>query len=153
MKKLLLLALLPMLLSIGCSKDEPTDPRDAYVGNYNYTMVGSISMNYAGGTIATVPLNESGQATVTKSGENELNIDGVIMTLSGNKLLPITVPFNENDAATGFSMTGTVTLQGTVSAGIITINIIYSGTWAGSQGGTSLSGTCSGTVVSTFTKQ
>ena len=157
MKNLFLLsALLPMLLLAGCSKDETaTDPRDQYVGNYNYITVGSVSMNAAGTALYTVPINDNGTATVTKSGDNELNIDGITMTLSGNSLLPVTAPFNESVTEQGVSMniSGTVTLQGTVSVGIITVNATYSGIWNGSQGDTSLSGTISGTAVSTFTKQ
>jgi hypothetical protein len=151
MRKLFLLsALLPMLLA-GCSKDETeTDPRDQYVGNYSYASVGSMSLNQGGATLGTVPLSGNGNATVTKSGDNELNIDGVIMTLSGNKLLPITQSLNENSAEYGVSMTGTITAQGTVAVGLITINMIYSGVWTNSQ---MQSGTVAGTAVTTFTKQ
>ncbi|MDR0691593.1 MAG: hypothetical protein LBF69_00980 [Prevotellaceae bacterium] len=152
MKKLFLLsALLQMLLLAGCSKDETaTDPRDQYVGNYNYTEVGSISINQGGSVLGTVPITGSGNAIVTLSGENELSINGMVMTLSGNKLLPITRPFNENSSEYNISMNGTQTSQGTVSVGMITINHIISGAWTQ---GSSVSGTLSGTIVTTLTKQ
>jgi hypothetical protein len=154
MKKLFLLsALLPLLLLAGCSKDETaTDPRDQYVGNYSYTEIGSLSINQGGSVLGTVPMNGGGNATITKSGEKELSINGMVMTLSGNKLLPVTGSFNENSSEHNISMNGTQTSQGTVAVGIITINHTISGVWTGQQGSTSMSGTVSGTVVTTFTK-
>jgi hypothetical protein len=147
MKKLLLLsALLPMLFA-GCSKEKSeTDPRDQYVGNYTGTMVGAINLYVSGALIGTIPMNESGNATVTKSGTTELNVAGFVLTLSGNKLLPASVPFTQN--SDGVSMSGTMTSQGTVSTGIITITSTVSGVATG-NGNT---GTISGTLVSTFTK-
>jgi flagellar basal body rod protein FlgG len=97
-----------------------------------------------------VPINDSGTSIVTKSGDNELDIDGVIMTLSGNQLLPVTDSFNENDAEYDISVIGTVTVQGTVAVGLITVDMIYSGEWTNSQ---TQSGTLSGTAIVTFTKQ
>jgi hypothetical protein len=82
MKKLLFLAFLPLLLA-GCSKDEPTtDPRDQYEGNYRYTMIGSLSMNYGGAILYTVPMNENGNATITKSGESKLETHVFIILLA-----------------------------------------------------------------------
>jgi hypothetical protein len=125
------------------------------VGSYRYTTVGSISLNYGGTAIATVPINNNGNATIKKSGENELNINGLTMTLSGNKLLPVNQPLSNSFTQDGvvWTINGTATIQGTVSIGIITLNSTYSGTWSGQQGGTLLSGTISGTDIDILTKQ
>ena len=71
--------------------DNKVDPRDAYVGVYNYEAVGTVVFNAAIVTL-TVPLDESGTMTITKQGnEDKVLIEGfhdpIQATVSGDKLV------------------------------------------------------------------
>ena len=59
----------------SCSNDdEASDPRDQYVGTWNTTTTGSLTLFQNGQSVGTVPLNESRTVTVSKSGSNALEI-------------------------------------------------------------------------------
>ncbi len=152
MKKIFIILTLTALF-ISCDKGnkteetKKTDIRDKYVGTYDYKMTGTIYASYAGEIIATIPLNETGTDNISKSGETELIVMSLNMTLSGTKLLPITMPFTNNE--NGVSMVGSIIHSGNVSNNLITITSEYSGTVTTSG----ISGTVNGSTTTILTKR
>ena len=146
--KFLMLGLLFVSLSglTGCKKND-IDPRDQYVGTWQYKEIGSLTLYYAGESIGTVPIDETGTANVSKSGENGLMIDGKLFTVNDNKLSSDPESVTETD--NGVNIVGTATYSGQLGSNIITINSSITGTWSNSNGAT---GNFSGTTVRTLTK-
>jgi hypothetical protein len=129
----------------SCKKDN-ADPRDQYVGTWQNKETGSVTVYYAGESV-TVPIDETGTANISKSGENDLMLDGKLFTLNGNNLT--SNPESVTQTANGVNMVGTATYSGQLGSNIITINSSITGTWLDSNGKT---GNLSGTVVNTLTK-
>lgn len=152
MKKALNFIVVLLIMSVGltsCSKDDDAihDNRDQYVGHWDYSQRGSLTLFYAGQSIGTVPIDENGTTNITKTGENGLKIGSKVFYLNGNRLTSDPDSFSET--ADGFNMVGTAVYSGTVSADIITINMEITGSWSNSQGA---SGNFSGTSVNTLTR-
>lgn len=150
MKKLILfIGVLGLGIITSCSSDDNgnIDPRDAYVGTWDYTSTGSFSLFYFGDVIGTAPINDRGTVYISKSGENELIIDDKKFTLNGTSLTSNPESISQNEG--GMNMVGTAIYTGQVGTDIITINTEMSGSWSTNDG---LSGEFSGTSVTTFTR-
>ena len=130
----------------GCKK-ENVDVRDQYVGTWQYKSVGSLTLYYNGESAGTVPIDETGTADISKSGDNDLIIDGQRFTVTGNNLTSNPESITETD--NGVNIVGTATYSGQLGNNLITVNSSITGTWSNSDGYT---GNFSGTVVNTFTK-
>lgn len=75
----------------ACGGNQEVDPRDAFLGAYTYDAKGSIDFNF-GLASYSVPLNEQGTFTISKSGDgNKVVIEGwydpINATVSGNQLI------------------------------------------------------------------
>jgi len=130
----------------GCMKED-IDPRDQYVGTWQYKEIGNITFYYAGESIGTSPIDDKGTASISKSGENGLMIDGKLFTVNGNRLSSDTENITETD--NGNNIVGTVTYSGQLGSSIITMNSSITGTWSNYSG---VTGNFSGTSVRTLTK-
>ena len=82
-----------MLVLVACSKEDKAeiDPRDAFVGAYDYTATGSVDIYAAGAKIWTLPLDDSGTFTISKYGEeNQVVIvgynDSIRAVVNGDQL-------------------------------------------------------------------
>ena len=149
LKKLLYFISLIIVIGIGfisCEK-EKDDPRDQYLGTWNYSVYGAATRYLLGYVYDTdVIAQGNGTYIVSKSGKNDLIIDGDVYFLNGNKL---TAPNRKENFHTGeFLVTGTSTWSGQVNNNMITINSAITGTWSNSI----LSGDFSGHVVITLTR-
>ena len=146
MKKVTYLLFLLLLIFISCSKNE-VDMRDDYVGTWNESSVGSMSLLLNGSIVSTTPLSDSQTGIeITKSGTNQLVIDGLAVTVSGSKL---SIKSNtQTETQDGITMTVTSKYNGTVSKNMIVVNENYTGSWSM----TGMSGTISGSSVYTFTR-
>ena len=146
MKKVTYLLFLLLLIFISCSKNE-VDTRDDYVGTWNESSVGSMSLLLNGSIVSTTPLSDSQTGIeITKSGTNQLVIDGLAVTVSGSKL---SIESNtQTETQDGITMTVTSKYNGTVSKNMIVVNENYTGSWSM----TGMSGTISGSSVYTFTR-
>lgn len=132
----------------SCSNDdEVRDPRDQYVGTWNATTTGSLTLFQNGQSIGTAPLNESRTVSVSKSGSNALIIDGKTFTVNGNSLSSATAPLTET--SNGISFVATVNTSGTLGSNIINLNETITGTWNAISGD---SGNLSGGAVTTLTR-
>jgi len=146
MKKVTYLLFLLPLIFISCSKNE-VDTRDDYVGTWNESSVGSMSLLLNGSIVSTTPLSDSQTGIeITKSGTNQLVIDGLPVTVSGSKL--IIESNTQTETQDGITMTVTSKYSGTVSKNVIVVNENYTGSWSM----TDMSGTISGSSVYTFTR-
>jgi len=146
MKKVTYLLFLLPLIFISCSKNE-VDMRDDYVGTWNESSVGSMSLLLNGSIVSTTPLSDSQTGIeITKSGTNQLVIDGLPVTVSGSKL--IIESNTQTETQDGITMTVTSKYSGTVSKNVIVVNENYTGSWSM----TDMSGTISGSSVYTFTR-
>ncbi|MGI6479648.1 MAG: hypothetical protein ACOX0M_09440 [Salinivirgaceae bacterium] len=145
------LLLLGVATLSGCKKEKEevkVDKRDQYVGTWNYTQTGSMTLYHNGEAVYTVPMDGSGTMSITKSGENDLIIDGVKFTVNGNNLTAPTQSLT--DASDGFNYVATITTDnGTLAPNVITINNSITGTWNNSDGDT---GNLSGTLTTILTK-
>ena len=88
MKKVLFyLSAVCVLLSFqGCptTPPEPVDPRDAFVGVYSYQSEGSLEVDL-GITTFTLPLDGTGEFTITKVGEgDQVQLIGVNDTINAS---------------------------------------------------------------------
>lgn len=154
MKRIKFLTLLLVGVSffslLSCSKDDDTqvvqDVRDQYVGTWNFTSTGSLTLFQSGQSIGTVPINESGTLTVSKSGSNALLIDGKTYIVNGNNLTSTPTPITDN--SNGFAIIATENSNGTLGTNIIFNNTI-NGTWNNTSGA---SGNLSGSYVTTLTR-
>ena len=149
MKKLLLfIAVVTLGLATSCSKDDDNiDPRDKYVGTWQSSTIGSLTLYQHGQSIGTVPIDETGTSNISKSGENSLNIGGIIFTVNGNSLTAN--PESITQTQDGVNIVGTVIYSGQLSPEIITINSDITGSWSNNQGA---SGNLSGTIIILLTK-
>lgn|SRR5690606_11904115 len=148
MKKVLLFIAIAIFGLTSCSSDDNnTDPRDKYVGNWESSTTGSLTLYHLGEAVGTVPINETGTTEVSKSGENNLKIGDKIYTLNGNSLT--SNPESVTQTQDGVNIVGTAIYSGQVSSEIIIINSDITGTWSNSHGAT---GNFSGTVVTTLTQ-
>ena len=60
----------------ACEKKQEVDPRDAFIGAYTYDAKGSVDFDF-GITRYSVPLNNQGTFTISKSGDgNKVVIEG-----------------------------------------------------------------------------
>lgn len=58
----------------------PVDPRDAFVGTYDYTSTGNLDIYLAGTKVYSFPLNKNGSFDIVKEGqENKVAIVGAII--------------------------------------------------------------------------
>lgn len=154
MKKLKFLTLLLVGVSFfslqSCSKDDDPqvaqDPRDQYVGTWSKVSTGSLTLFQNGQSVGTVPINENGLITISKSGSNSLIIDGKTYTVSGSNLTSPPTPVTEN--ANGVVIVATENSNGTLGSNII-LNNTATGTWNNSNGA---SGNLSGSYVTTLTR-
>jgi hypothetical protein len=154
MKKLKILTLLLVGVSFfslqSCSKDdEPQvaqDSRDQYVGTWSKISTGSLTLFQSGQSVGTVPINENGPVTISKSGSNSLIIDGKTYSVNGNNLTSPPTPVTEN--ANGVVIVATENSNGTLGSNII-LNNNVTGTWNNSNGA---SGNLSGNYVTTLTR-
>lgn len=73
-----------MVAFVACEKTppqvgQPTDPRDAFVGAYDYSTTGNVDIYMSGMKVWTVPLDKTGSFTISKYGEeNQVVIVGAI---------------------------------------------------------------------------
>ena len=154
MKKLKFLTLLLVGVSFfslqSCSKDDDPqvaqDPRDQYVGTWSKVSTGSLTLFQNGQSVGTVPINENGPITISKSGSNSLIIDGKTYTVNGSNLTSPPTPFTEN--ANGVVIVATENSNGTLGSNIIFNNTV-TGTWNSTNGA---SGNLSGSYVITLTR-
>ena len=154
MKRIKFLTLLLVGVSFfslqSCSKDDETqvaqDPRDQYVGTWSRISNGSLTLFQSGQSVGTVPINENGPVTISKSGSNSLIIDGKTYTVNGNNLTSPPTPVTEN--ANGVVIVATENSNGTLGSNII-LNNTVTGTWNNSNGA---SGNLSGSYVTTLTR-
>ena len=92
MKKVLFYLLVACGLFQGCiTVDPPVDPRDAFVGVYSYQSEGALEADL-GITTFTLPLDGTGEFTITKVGEgDQVQLIGVNDTIyasvSGQNLI------------------------------------------------------------------
>lgn len=80
-----------LLALTACEGNKEVDPRDAFIGTYSYEATGSVDFDF-GITSYSVPLNEQGTFTISKSGDgDQVVIDGwndpINATVSGNQLI------------------------------------------------------------------
>lgn len=148
MKKVIFLLLfLPFMFS-SCSKEEDAvDVRDDYVGTYNTSTIGSMSLINNGEVLTTLPLDETTTDVVTKQGTDGLDIGGLSATVAGSKLIIDTQ--TQTQTADGVTSQMTITFTGTVTKGLITITSKYTGNWSASGA----TGLITGSATSTFTKK
>lgn len=144
---LLISFLLVNLISLTSCEKEEIDPRDEYVGTWNYSRSGSLTFYHNGQSIGTSPINENGTMSISKSGENDLIIGGQTFTVSGTHLS--SDPQSITRTNDGVNIVGTSTDNGTLGSNIITINSSITGTWNNSNGA---SGNFSGSMTITLTK-
>lgn len=90
LKKLFFAAMAVVMLA-ACGGTNEVDQRDAFVGAYAYTATGSVDFQ-AGGLQMTLPLNKTGNLTISKVGDgNKVVIEGynnpINATVSGNQLI------------------------------------------------------------------
>ena len=119
MKKFIQFCLAAMVLVAfaACEGNQEVDPRDAFIGAYTYEAKGSVDFNF-GITSYSVPLNEQGTFTISKSGDgNKVVIKGwndpINATVSGNQLI-----LESNEHATTY---GEIALQLSFSHGKATL--------------------------------
>ncbi len=111
------LAAVVLVAFAACEKKQEVDPRDAFIGAYTYDAKGSVDFDF-GITRYSVPLNNQGTFTISKSGDgNKVVIEGwndpINATVSGNQL---TLESNNYD-----TMYGEITLKLSFSYGTATL--------------------------------
>ena len=112
------LAAVVLVAFAACENKKEVDPRDAFVGSYTYDAKGSVDFNF-GITNYSVPLNNQGTFTISKSGDgNKVVIEGwndpINATVSGNQLI-----LESNNYETKY---GEITLQLSFSYGTATLS-------------------------------
>lgn len=154
MKKSFLIVIIGML-SLGmsmnsCSSDDDVnvDARDQYVGAWIMASAGSINYVENGSIVDTVPVDESESVNISKSGENDLLIDGRIYSVDGFTLTttPKIIPDDGTDA--NFTSSLILTTNGVLSSDSVTLVNDLTGTWTFNG----RNGTYSGVVTETLTK-
>ena len=97
-----------------------TDPRDKFVGTYDYQATGSVDFYTNGVKIMTVPINETNTFSVSKEGEEDkVVINGfyepINATVYGNKMSLDVTSYNTSYQSIEVRMSlsqGTATLEG-----------------------------------------
>lgn len=146
MKKAMYLLFLISFIFVSCSKSE-VDMRDDYVGTWNEEGTGSMSLISNGTALTTIPMDfPATSIEVTKTGTNQLIIDGETATVSGSKLSIASI--SQTETQNGVTMTVNASYTGSVSKTLMTVKETYSGNWSASG----MSGTIGGSVVYTFTR-
>lgn len=144
------LLLIGMITLVSCKK---VDQRDQYVGTWQYKLTGSTTIYQAGQIVGTAPADDNGNVSISKSGENDLYIqgglypNGQIFTITGNKIS--TGAYNVSETQNGVNMVGTEIDNGTLGANLIVIDGSITGTWNNSN---NAYGNFSGSVTATLTK-
>jgi hypothetical protein len=134
-------------LSSCSNDDESQDIRDQYVGTWNYNALGSATLFQNGQSVGTVPLNETGTVSISKSGSSALIIDGKTYIVNGNNLSSNPTPITQT--SDGVSIVGTELSDGTLGSNIIVLNSSLTGTWNTASGA---SGNLSGSGITTLTR-
>lgn len=149
--KFLTLVLVGLTFSslMSCSNDDDSvqDARDQYVGTWNATTTGSLTLFQNGQSIGTAPLNDSSTVSISKSGSNALIINGTTYTVNGSSLTSTPMPLTQT--SDGITFVITVISSGTLGSNIINLNDTFTGTWNATTGD---SGNLSGNAVTTLTK-
>jgi hypothetical protein len=152
MKKSFLIVIIGML-SLGmsmnsCTSDDEdeADTRDQYVGTWNRVSEGSINIIEDGLIVETETINETDSVNISKSGENDLLIDGRIYFVNGFTLTstPQIITNDDDDVTSSFTFTTT----GVISSDSCTLVSDVTGTWTSAG----RNGTYSGIVTETLTK-
>jgi hypothetical protein len=150
MKKRILIVIIGML-SLGmsmnsCTAEDKADTRDQYVGTWNLVAVGSVNTIENGSIVDTEIVNETESVNISKSGENDLLIDGRIYFVNNFTLTstPATMTNNDGD----FTSSVTLSTTGVISLNSCTLVNDVTGTWTSGD----RNGTYSGVVTETLTK-
>ncbi|MFT4698941.1 MAG: hypothetical protein ACI9SJ_002099 [Flavobacteriaceae bacterium] len=155
MKKSFLIVIIGMLslgmsmnscTSGGSAEEYETDSRDQFVGTWNVVAEGSINRLENGSIEGTETINGATTTiNISKSGENDLLIDGKIYSVNGLfSSNTYTEPVNNN----GYIGSMTYTSVGTLSVDNFTIVTTLTGTWTNAG----RNGTFSGSVAYVLTK-
>lgn len=87
-----LAVLMAVWMLSACEREKQTDPRDAFIGKYSFVTKGNIDL-YAGSLkIATFPMNEKGELSISAAASNPNDVvvvaenDTTIGHISGNYL-------------------------------------------------------------------
>lgn len=125
MKKILLL-LFPVFMLISCNKD--TDKASEISGGYNFSRVSNCIVTVEGQT-ATIPLNTTGNAIISRISNNRISLDmGAVFT--GN-ITDDHISFDsytETSSANGMTLALTISSVGDIAGTTINITETYSGT-------------------------
>lgn len=131
----------------SCKKSDNPDPRDQYVGSWNYTQSGSFTFYQNGQSVGTEPINASGSFVISKSGAMDLLIGKERFTVTGTHIAADPAAYVSTN--NGLSLVGTGIDNGTLGVNLITVNSSLTGTWSNSNGAT---GNFSGTATAILTK-
>ncbi len=120
-------------LLLGCKKESTTtvDPRDAYVGSYNETVNGSLTVTVNGQSQSS-PVNSTGVFSIEKgSSENRIvRVDSdnsrYEATISGNHVQ--FDPMHQNTTQNGMTMTMTSDVNGNLTGNVLNYTMIITGT-------------------------
>ena len=151
-----------MLGCAACSTNNPpevgapVDPRDAFVGTYDYTSTGSLNFVILGKS-SSLPLNNNGSFDIVKEGqENKVAIVGAIIgekdsihaVVAGNQLAL------ENNAASYTESGLTIQMELDYDNATLTGNtLVWSANIAGTATYSGLSADCTGNIFVTATKR
>ena len=88
------------------------DPRDAYVGAYEFEAKGQVDFYYFGTPVMNVPLDEKGTFTISKIGDkNKIAIvgynDTIYATVSGDQLTLESTTYSFRDSGVDLELTFT----------------------------------------------
>jgi hypothetical protein len=152
MRKKFLIVIIGML-SLGmsmnsCTSDDEdeTDTRDQYVGTWNLVAEGNINRIEDESILDTDSANETKSVNISKSGENDLLIDGNVYFVNG--FILTSTPRIESGSDGGYTYSITYSTTGVLSSDSITLITDVTGTWT-DEG---RNGTFSGLVTGTLTK-
>lgn len=137
-----------LMLTISSCKKEEIDIRDQYVGTWNFSQNGSITLYYYGDVLGTSPLDENGTMVIEKVGDDYLLIGGKRFRVDGDRLSADPEPINEY-GDNGVIITGTETANGRLGSNLITLESKMTGTWKNAY---NESGNFSGKIINTLTK-
>jgi hypothetical protein len=154
MKKSFLIVIIGML-SLGmsmnsCTSDDDAnvDARDQYVGAWVMVSTGSINTLEDGSIIDTETVNETESVNISKSGENDLLIDGRLYFVNGSALTSTPKIIPDDGTFAGFTSSQIITTTGVLSLDNFTLVNDVTGTWTFNG----RNGTYSGVVSETLTK-
>lgn len=142
------------LFFVSCkTNNEPVDPRDEYVGDWNYIKTGNIDTYLNGSIIGTNTINETGIYNISKLGADSLLIGNSTDDLMRARLSGTTLTL-KSQSITTIEEGGTSTVK-YVWGGIVnsknSINI--SSTLTGTFNMLVFSGTISGNIAMVLTKK